>query len=320
MVGRLLWPLLLIAAIVIAVVVAAAGQQTRRELEYLDEMRTQATELSRSGSSLADIMSRIRSISREEFTTGLELITTDLEVGLAFVATEPPTESLIPVWSLYRQTLQAWDEGVTELGASILRAADDPEDATVVNVVADALADIRAGDALFRDMKSEFARSEVPEPVSPLVDVQLRPADGGLASLAASYIAAARASTNSLGLRPGLAVTQVLAEPSWQISVTGEPVVPATETLRFSAVITNEGNITSEADTVTMTLNGGAESVMAQMEVPALTPGAQTTVVFDPLPVTSDIAYEVVMQLVPNSLDVDPDDNVLSVTFIVNSP
>ena len=320
MVGRLLWPLLLIAAIVIAVVVAAAGQETRRELEYLDEMRTQATELSRSGSSLADIMSRIRDIGREEFTTGIELITTDLEVGLAFVATEPPTESLIPVWSLYRQTLQAWDEGVTELGASILRAADDPEDAAVVNVVADALADIRAGDALFRDLKSEFARSEVPDPVSPLVDVQLRPADGGLASLAASYIAAARASTNSLGLRPGLAVSQVLAQPSWQISVTGEPVVPATETLGFSAVITNEGNITSEADTVTMTLSGGAEPVMAQMEVPALTPGAQTTVVFDPLPVTPDIPYEVVMQLVPNNLDVDPDDNVLSVTFIVNSP
>ena len=318
--GRILWPILLVGAVVVAVVVSAAGQQTRSQLEYLDEMRSQAASLSRSGSTIAGIMSRIREIDREEFTTGFELIGDDLAVGQSFVANPPPTNSLIPVWSLYRQALQAWDNGVTALGAAVLLAADDPEDATVVNAVADALAEIRAGDALFRDLKAEFSRQEVPEPVSPLVDVQLRPADGGLASLAAGYVAAARSSTNALGLRPDLAVSQIVTDPIWQINVSGHPVIPATDTVVFSAVITNKGNVASAAETVSLTLNGGTEQVIAQMEVPALAPDGQATVVFDPVSVEPDTPYEVVMELVITNLDSDPDDNRLQVQFTVNSP
>jgi len=85
-------------------------------------------------------------------------------------------------------------------------------------------------------------------------------------------------------------------------------------------VITNKGNVASAAETASLTLNGGAEQVIAQMEVPALAPDGQATVVFDPLPVEPDTPYEVVMELVITNLDSDPDDNRLQVQFTVNSP
>jgi len=317
-VGRFLWPILVAAALILAVVVTAAGEETRTELQYLDEMRSQATDLARSGDLVRDVMPRIREIGREEFTTVFEGIATNLDVALAFVADEPPTDSLIPVWALYRQTVQAWDAGINGVSVSILQAADNPDDAVVINVLGDGLADLRAGDSLFRDLKVEFERAEIPDPVSPLVDVRLAPDDGGLLSLSASYVAAARASTNGLGLRPGLKVSQVVTEPSWQINVDGQPVVPSTETLRFSAVVTNSGNVTSDPETLKLTLSGGSEPVVAEEEVLELAPQGQTTIQFEPIAVEAETLYEVLVELVVAGLDADLTDNSLRIQFTVN--
>lgn len=320
MVGRFLWPILIAVALVIALVVTAAGEETRTELEYLDHIRTQATDLSRSGATIRDVMPRIRDVDREEFTTVLESVMADLDVAQAFVADQPPLESLIPVWALYRQTVQAWDDGISGLSVSILLAADDPEDATVINTLGDALADLRNGDNLFLDLKVELEREEIPEPVSPLVDVRLAPAEGGLLSLSASYVAAARSSTNGLGLRPGLKVSQVVSDPAWQINVDGQPVVPGTETIAFSTVVSNAGNVASTPETLTMTLNGGVEPVVVQAEVPALQPDGQTTILFEPVEIEPDVLYEIVMDLIVTGLDSDLTDNTLRVQFTVNIP
>ena len=315
---RFLWPTLLAGAVIVAAVVSAAGEETRIELEYLDQMRDQATELSRSGASIRQMMSRISDVDRAEFTTVFDSVLIDLDVALAFVADEPPVESLIPVWALYRQTVQTWDDGANRLSESILRAADEPDDVTVVNEVADALADLRAGDNLFRDLKAEFERAEIPDPVSPLVDVRMMPSDSGLISLSVSYVAAARLSTNSLGLRPALGVSQVVTDPSWQVSVEGQAVVPATESIVVSTVITNSGNVASQPETVNMTLNGGAEPVFAQAEVPALQPDGQTTIEFPPVEVVPDTLYEIEIELILSNPDSDLTDNDLRVQFTVN--
>ena len=317
-VTRLLWPLLIVTAVVVAVVVTSVGEETRAELEYLDEIRAQATELSRSGAAITDVMGRVRDIGRAEFTTMLEGVSEDLALATEFVGIEPPTDNLIPVWALYRQTVQAWSDGVSGLSTSMLLAADEPGEETVLNMVGDALADLRAGDNLYADLKVEFEREEVPDPVTPLMDVRLSPADGGLASLSASYVAAARASTNGLGLRPSLRISQVLTEPIWQINVEAQPVVPATETIAFSVVVTNSGNVDSQPESLEMTLRGGAEPVLAQVEVPSLRPNGQTTVIFEPVPVVSDIVYEVEMALAVTGLDSDREDNTRVIQFSVN--
>jgi len=321
-VARFLWPTLILAAVSVAVVVSAAGEETRVELSYLDDMRSQATEMARSGSIIRDVMSRIAEINREEFTTALDSVTADLDVALAFVADEPPTESLIPVWSLYRQAVEAWSDGVSGLSVSILQAADDPEDDAVISITGDALADLRAGDNLYQNLQAEFERDEIPEPVGPLTDVRLSPGDGGLFSQTQSYVAAARRSTNGLGLRPGLRVSQVVSDPEWEINVDRETVVPNTESITFTVVITNAGNIASETESVQMTVGtveGEVEPVAAVAEVPPLQPNGQTTVEFSSVEVVPDIMYEISVELILTHPDSDPTDNLLEVEFTVNA-
>ena len=147
-VGRLLWPILIAVALVLAVVVTTAGQETRSELEYLDQIREQAMDLSRSGASIQEVMPRLREIGRDEFTTVFTAVEEDLAVATAFVAEEPPLDTLIPIWALYRQAVEAWSSGVSGLGDSVLFAADNPSDTVIANLVGDGLADLRAGDAL----------------------------------------------------------------------------------------------------------------------------------------------------------------------------
>lgn len=316
--GRLIWPALIVIAAVVAVVVTAAGAQTRSELEYLDEIRSQATALSRSGASIADIMARLREVDRAEFTTVFDAASTDLDVALEFVSEEPPTETLIPVWALYRQAVESWSEGVDRLSRSVLQAADNPGETIIVNDVGDALAELRGGDALFLDLKAEFERDEIPEPVSPPVDVTMSPSEGGMFGLATSYVAAAQSSTNGLGLRPGLRVSQVLTDPQWSINVEGQPVVPSTDAVTFSVVVTNSGNVESTPESISIELVGGAEPVLAQAEVPALRPNGQTTITFDPIPVEPDVVYEISVELIVSGLDADLDDNIRVVQFVVN--
>ena len=198
-------------------------------------------------------------------------------------------------------------------------SADNPNDATVVNEVADALAELRAGDALFLDLKVEFEREEVPDPVSPLVVVRLSPADGGLATLAVGYINAARSSTNNLGLRPGLSLAQITTDPEWQVNVTGQAVVPFTETMVFSVVVTNDGNVASGVEALELTLTDGTEQITrTNAEIPPLAPNGQTAVEFPPLAVDAETLYQVDVKLVVVNPDSDLTDNELSVQFTVN--
>lgn len=316
-VTRFILPVLVIAAVTVAAVVSAAGEETRLELQYLDSIRNQAEELARSGTSIADVMARIGEIDRDEFTTVIAGVESNLEENRVFVDEEPPTDSLIPVWALYRQAVTAWDAGVRGLSQAVLRAADDPDDVTVINNTADSLASLRAGDALFQDLKTEFQREEIPEPVSPLIDVVMSPTDAGLVSQATSYVAAVRRSTAQLGLRPGLRISQIASDPAWQVNVENQVVVPATETVGFSVVVTNSGNVASEPESMTMELNGGAEPIVATAEVPALQPGGQTTIQYEPIELLPETLYDVRVALQLSNPDADMTDNELRVQFTV---
>ncbi|HEU4318456.1 MAG TPA: hypothetical protein VFS66_00065 [Acidimicrobiia bacterium] len=318
-VGRFLWPILITVALVLAVVVTTAGQETRSQLQYLDQIREQAIDLSRSGASIQEVIPRLREIGRDEFTTVFDAVEEDLDVAMAFVAEEPPIDTLIPVWALYRQAVEAWSRGVTGLDEAILFAADNPSDDVISNLVGDALADLRAGDALYRNLQAEFGREEIPDPVSIPFDVIMSPAEGGIANLSQTYVAAARAATNQLGLRPSLKVSQLVADPAWQINVDGQPVVPGTETIIFSAVVTNAGNVASQPETLELTLTDGEELlIIDEAEIPVLQPNGQTTITFEELAVESETLYEVTVALVVTGVDSDLTDNELRIQFTVN--
>lgn len=320
MIGRLIWPLLIAAAVVLAVVVSAAGDDTRVEFEYLDELQTQAVELAKAGDAFREVVSRLQRIERSEFVTVINGIQEDLFVGFEFVAEEPPNESFTAIRSLYRLALTAWSDGIEGFETSVLLAADEPLNTVVVDSMAESLAQLRIGDELYADMVVEMSSDDISQPLAPMPEVIMQPADAGLVTLSVSYVDSARSSNSGLALRPGLGLSQIVAEPTWEVNPSDQAVLPATETVVFSVVVTNVGNVASATDDIVLTLVGGPETVRLQSEIAPLAPDQQTTVVFEPLAVESGGIYEVTAALAISENDSNFEDNEIKVEFVVNTP
>lgn len=317
-VGRILWPIVITVLAVVAVVVASAGDETRADLDYLELVHEQATALSVGGDSLRDVVSRLTTIERTELVTVVDSIRADISEGKELTAEEVPSSELIAVNALYRQALEAWERGVSGFASGLLQAADNPSNSTVTDLVANSLAEMRSGDHLYATMVEEMEREEVPEPVAPMPFVMIMPTEGELFDLARLYVAAARSPNNEIALRPGLAVSSVIPQPEWTVDPEGQVVVPSTESIIFSVVITNSGNVVSIEELLSLSVDGGAEPFAQELPVLPLQPGQQTTVVFDPVPVQAGGVYRVIATLIVSGNDQDFDDNEITIDFTVN--
>ena len=317
---RVVLPIVVILAAVLAVVVSASGDETQAELEYMEELQAQATEVAKSGDSLREVVSRLQRIDRTEFVTVIDGIREDLALSREFIDADPPLDTLLSVRAMFRQALAAWESGVGGFEAAVLNAADTPEeDLTPVDTMANALAELRAGDNLYADLVVDMRRDDVPNPLTDMPRVTLMPADGSLVALSIAYIDSARSPNSELGLRPGLKVSQLLSNPEWQTDASDQVVLPATESVVFSAVITNVGNVRSDAETVLLTFTGGPEQVRLTQEIAPLDPNQQVTLIFEPLAVEAEGIYEVLVELVVTGEDSDLTDNEIVVQFTVSS-
>ncbi len=317
-VGRLLWPAVLTVAAVVAVVVSGAGDDTRAELEYLQAMHEHVSDISLDSDSLRVVISRLSRIEREELVVATDAIRADLDAAMELAEATPPAVSLVAVNALFRESVEAWTVGLSGFTSAILAAADDPSSTVVVDNIANALTELRAGDRLYTDLVEELEREEVPAPVGPMPEVVMVPGDGEILSLSQAYVGAARSVNSEIGLRPGLRISSIVSNPLWRVNPTEQAVMPATESATFSVLITNVGNVSSEPTTVQLTLAGDTEPVVLEEEVSVLEPGKQTAVIFADLEVRPGGIYEVVADLPDAILDTNLDDNMLTVTFTVN--
>ena len=318
LVVRFIWPILITAAALVAVAVSSAGRDTRAELVYLDSVQEQSGALSMRGDALREVIARLARIDRTELVTLVDGMRTDLAIGLELVAAELPSPSLFAVNALYRQALEAWDAGIGGYASGILAAADDPTSTVVVDNIANALAEIRAGDRLYVDLIEEMDRQDVPDAVAPMPTVVLMPASGELFSLSQAYVLAARSPNSGLALRPGLSLSQLVTVPQWEVDPTDAAVLPATETVTFNVVVSNRGNIMSAIAQLRLVLTGGGEPVTLEQGVVALQPNASTTVSFEDLAVEAGGEYGVTATLLGVTADTDSTDNEISVVFSVN--
>lgn len=316
--SRLIWALLLGAVIILALVVSAAGDETRTELDYLGQISDQATEIARSGDALRDVVSRLQRIERTEFETVIDGIQEDLDAGLALVAEEPSVRSLMPVQVLYTQALESWDRGVNGFSQAVLEAADDPESVVVVDNMADSLAELRAGDNAYEGMLEAMSGDDVPGPLSPMPEILMMPAEGSLVSLSVSYIDSARSENSELALRPGLRVSMITSDPEWQMNPEDQAVMPATESATFSVVVSNVGNVRSNAETLVFELLGGPESIRVDEEIDPLSPNQQVTVLFEDIPLEPGLLYRARAVLAITGGDASFEDNEIIVEFTVN--
>ena len=318
LVGRFIWPILITAAALVAVAVSSAGRDTRADLAYLDSVQEQAGALSTRGDALREVIARLARIDRTELVTLVDGMRADIAIGLELVAEEPPSPTLFAVSALYRQALEAWDAGIGGYASGILAAADDPTSTVVVDNIANALAEIRAGDRLYVDLIEEMDRQDVPDAVAPMPTVVLMPANGELFSLSQAYVLAARSPNSGLALRPGLSVSQVVTDPQWEVDPADVAVLPSTDTVTFNVVVSNRGNVMSTVAQIRLLLTGGEEEVTLEQEVAALQPEASTTVSFEDLVVEPGGDYEVMASLVGLAADVDNTDNEITVAFTVS--
>lgn len=316
--GRFLWPVVITAAAVVAVVVTSAGDDTRAELQYVDAMHKTASDLSMGGDTLRVVISRLSRIERSELVTATDGLREDLETALELVETGPSSQNLVAANAVYRRALEAWTVGVSGFTSGVLAAADDPTSTVVTDNIANALAELRAGDRLYTDLVRELEEEEVPDPVAPMPEVLMLPADGELLTLSLAYVEAARSPNSEIALRPGLRVASITSDPLWNVDPSDQAVVPATELLSFSVVVGNAGNVASEPEPIELTLDGESEPVVLSEMVPGLEPGEQTAVRFLEIPVIPGGVYQVAATLTALTNDVDLEDNVISVIFEVN--
>ena len=146
----------------------------------------------------------------------------------------------------------------------------------------------------------------------------MMPGEGELVPLSLDYVAAARSELNTLGLRPGLGISQIVAEPEWEVDATEQVALPPTETVSFSVVMTNTGNIDSAPQPLLLSLLGGPEPISLTKEVPTLQPGRQITLVFEPLTVVPGGIYEVSAEIETIAEDLVIEDNRVRIQFTVN--
>jgi hypothetical protein len=317
-VGRFLWPSLIIAAVVLGLVVSASGTQTRNRIEYMSGVSDSATELAKGAEALSQITEQLHLISRVDFEAVIAGIQEDLSATAEFIAEEPPDSSLLPVRSLYRQAVNAWTRGVEGFSEAALLAADRPNDPTALDLMAAALAELRTGDGVYAELLVEMEREDMPSTLTPLPEVIMQPEEGGLVALSLDYVSAARSELNSLGLRPGLGISQIVSDPEWDVDANGQVALPSTETLTFSVVMTNTGNIASTPQELVLTMLGGPDPVSLSQEVPTLQPGRQITLLFEPVVVAPGGIYEVSAEIESIAEDLDIEDNRIAVQFTVN--
>jgi hypothetical protein len=316
--GRFLWPLVITAAAVVAVVITSSGDDIRAELQYLDELQESASDLSIGADTLRDVISRLSRIERSELETATNGLRESLETAQELVDRGPTSDNLVGANAAYRRAVEAWTVGVSGFSSGILTAADDPTNTVVADNIANALAELRAGDRLYSDAIRELDEVEVPDPVAPMPEILMLPAEGELFTLSLAYVEAARSPNSGIPLRPGLQVASITSDPLWNVDPNDQAIVPATELLSFSVVVNNAGNIASEPEPIELRLAGESEPVVVSEMIPPLEPGQQTAVRFLEIPVTPGALYEVAASLTVAANDTNLEDNAITVLFEVN--
>ena len=319
---RILVPILITLIVAVVAIATQSGGDARETIAYLEDIRTAASDLSRAGTALSDLVGDLSRVDRAEFESAVGLVEEALDSAGEITVGDNPEPSLIGAATLYRLAIDQWTQGIDGFNRSLLRAADDASDETAVDDLSTAVVQVRAGDRIYEALVDELGRADVPSPVGPMPSVALLPVDAPVTVLAPAWVEAARSTTSGLALRPSVRVEQVTSRPEWVTSADGATVVPAPieeSTIDITVVVGNAGNTPSEVGQLTLQmLSEGLEPIEVTNEVPVIEAASTTSVIFADLPVSFGTTYDLSLSLVPGGSDVIADDNDRSMRFTVN--
>ncbi len=310
--------MLLTIIVLLALILARINSQASAAVTYLDGIRQSAEELVTAASTFSALPDDLATLDRAEFETSTDSVTTALDTASASVLEAPQRSSLIGAASLFRLAVSTWTGGVRTFQEGMLRSAD-LEGAGEEQIYA-GIQQVAAGDELYRGVLAELARADVPDPITPLPELQFHSADFSPVALARLFAAAAGADNSLLALRADLAVGQVSSQPGWVTDPDGDLVVEPVESIRIDVVVANLGNTSAPLQNLFLDLSTDEGEDSRTLAVPALAPGAQTTVSFFELAVTPGLTYRLSVALQLTEPDGNADNDGIALSFFVNEP
>lgn len=318
---RLLVPLLVTVTVVIGLLWSLSGTDARATIAYVEDMRTASEDLGVAGANLSTLVGDLSRVDRAEFVSVVDGVQSALEGAKLVADQDAPEPALAGAAALYRLAVERWTVGISEFSAAILTAADEADSALPESDLAEALVALRGGDRIYAALLDEFERDEVPDPVATLPTVNLLPTDAPISVIAPAWIAAARSVEGSLALHSSIGIEQIATDPEMLVAAADDVVIPATDdAIDVTVVVTNKGNTVSEPATVTILLVAidGTEPREVTESVPAIEPGASTSVIFPDFEVFPSWNYVMDVTLAPGGPDGDVADNTQRIAFRIN--
>lgn len=313
------WALGLVVVILAALILARINAQASAAVNYLDGMRRSAEGLVSAASTFSALDQNVVDLDRMEFETATNAVLEALAVASGAVVEPPERSSLIGAASLMRLALGTWESGVATFREGVLGLADQSE-AGEEQIYA-GLQLVLAGDEIYGDVLTELGRDDVPDPITPMPDLNFQSSSRSPVAAARLFASAASADNSLFVLRADLAVSQVTSQPVWVTDPDGDLVISAVESIAIDVVVANLGNTNAPAQILFLDLApvDGAE-VSQTLDVPELVAGSQTTVSFPALTVTPGLSYNLSVALQLTGPDGNAENDGLALSFFVNEP
>ncbi|MEZ5175124.1 MAG: hypothetical protein R2823_02825 [Acidimicrobiia bacterium] len=313
------WLLIIVtlAAAIAAVAYLVTRQTEQRGAVEFFAVADQAADLhATAANELESAFKSIGATSRQDLLNRLERIVSTAVSADALLDVEV-SQRIAQAYGSLSTASVSWVTGVTEVQRVLVGLMNGDPAAAATTALGAALDELRAGDAAY----SLFLRS-LDEPVDdvdtsgfgPISYIKAEPADPMLYSPVELILSVS--SSYELAPHHNVGVTGQL-DPEPVGAQGGVPVVPFSETLGVTAIVTNSGN-EDEADVlVTLEIvnadSGASET--ATRTIDTIQGGASASVVFSDLQVESDSLYQIKITATIDG-DSRPEDDTWDIRFI----
>lgn len=309
--------LAIVLSLVVVLGAIALGVRYRTERRQTVEYLALADEVSRGEAAIAEslrgMFSGLGGLDRSQILDLVERMRADsaaLQVRVAGAAVTPAAAALHGFLGV---ATTSWRDGLAALDDTVVEAMDAEHDIDTTELIRDAAVALAVGDAAY----ARFLDSV------PTLEGDFDPPSFPEVAFVSGVDTAIQLLIDRLVIAPDLeerrdvAVT-VNTSPEPTGLVGSALVMPFSDLLDVTAVVSNQGNVDAEEVVVELSLRGETvEPFSEQRIIPSLTPGGAETVEVLSIPLQPETLYTLTISAsIPN--DDAPDDNVWEVVFATN--
>ncbi len=314
---RWLLIMLTLIAVVISIAYLVTRQTEQRGAVGFFAAADQATTLhARAASELESALGSIGVTPRQDFIGRFERITAMAQEANQLLDVEVSPTVAAP-YGLLSTASQSWSEGVAEVERIMIDLVNGGSANTATSELTAAFDELRAGDAAYARF---LASLETPiesvdtSQFSPIAYINPEPANPELYS--AITVVLNVSTSYELAPHLNVMVTGQL-EPEPVSHRGGIPLLPFSETVDLTAIVTNTGNevATSVAVTLELVNADDGDSVTTTRTIAEIAGGASSSVVFPALEIVPDRLYQAKLT-VKIVADNRPDDDSWDMKFI----